>query len=212
DGAAAGTVLVESGYVTNLTNVNGTLFFSAGELWKSDGTEAGTVLIKDIFPGGSWDYTYYGNFYTPNSSNPSNLTNVNGTLFFTASDGVHGRELWKSDGTEAGTVLVKDVKPGYTSSYPSDLTAVNGTLFFSASDAVHGLELWKCPAPPAGAVLVKDIFSGSTSSYPSYLTNVNGTLFFSPIDTTHGWELWKSDGTAAGTVLVKDVNPGSDSS
>jgi ELWxxDGT repeat protein len=37
---------------------------------------------------------------------------VGGKLFFTAGDGVHGRELWTSDGTEAGTVLVKDIKPG----------------------------------------------------------------------------------------------------
>ena len=71
------------------------------------------------------------------------LTNVNGTLYFTANDGVHGWELWKSDGTEAGTVMVKDIRPGSDEYGVYDLTAVNGTLFFEANDGVHGWELWK---------------------------------------------------------------------
>ena len=98
---------------------------TAQELWKSDGTAAGTVLVKDINPGSA-------------SSEPSNLTNVNGTLFFTADDGAHGIELWKSDGTAAGTVLVKDINPGSAGSDPPRLTNVNGTLFFSANDGTHG--------------------------------------------------------------------------
>src|SRR5262249_25534352 len=112
DGTAAGTVLVKdinpgtgSSIPEYLTAVNGTLFFSAtdgahnSELWKSDGTTACTVLVKDVNPGSTrYDGTYLGE-----------LTAVNGTLFFTANDGVHGQELWKSDGTAAGTVMVKDV-------------------------------------------------------------------------------------------------------
>ena len=46
------------------------------------------------------------------------MTAVGDTLFFTADDGVNGNELWKSDGTEAGTVLVKDINPGSGSSSP----------------------------------------------------------------------------------------------
>ena len=92
------------------------------------------------------------------------LTNVNGTLFFTADDGVNGCELWKSDGTAAGTVLVKDIRPGSCSSCPRNLTNVNGTLFFAADDGSDGRELWKSDGTAAGTVLVKDICPGSGGS------------------------------------------------
>jgi ELWxxDGT repeat protein len=216
DGTAAGTTLLK-GFGTiprSLTNVNGMLYFSAynaasgEELWKSDGTAAGTTLVKDISPGGSYDY--YGSFY-PNSSSPRSLTNVNGTLFFSA-QGTGGRELWKSDGTAAGTTLVKDIYPGYHDSSPAGMTAVNGTVFFKAYNDTNGTELWKSDGTAAGTVLVKDINSGFVGSNPDQFTNVNGTLFFTAYTAKNGSELWRSDGTAAGTVLVKDIIPGSSGS
>ena len=98
------------------------------------------------------------------------LTNVNGVLFFSASDGVNGEELWKSDGTVAGTVMVKDIVPGGTSgSYPRNLTNVNGVLYFVAD---YG-GLWKSDGTAAGTVQVKDF-----GSDPESLTNVNGTFIF----------------------------------
>jgi ELWxxDGT repeat protein len=230
DGTTAGTVMVAdinpdninpgSGGPDHLTNVNGELFFEANddmhgyELWKSDGTVAGTILVEDIYPGSSWvGNGYVGYFYVPNSSSPSNLTNVNGTLYFTANDGTHGNELWKSDGTAAGTSMVNDIYPGYfggtlypNNSNPTQLTNVNGTLYFTATDGIHGYELWKSDGTPAGTAMVADINPGSSS--PSKLTNVNGELYFSANDGTHGAELWKSDGTAAGTTMVADINPG----
>jgi ELWxxDGT repeat protein len=136
---------------------------------------------------------------------------MGGTLYFSANDGKDGRELWKSDGTAAGTVMVKDIKSGGKGSYPGGMTNVNGMLLFSA-DGGQGLELWKSDGTAAGTVLVKDINPGSGSSNPGHLINANGTLFFWANDGTHGIEPWKSDGTTAGTVLVKDINPGSASS
>jgi ELWxxDGT repeat protein len=221
DGTETGTVLVSSsfGYLYDLTEVNDTLFFAADggggtELWRSDGTTAGTTLVKDIYPGQSLQYFgyYLGWQYVQNSSSPGELTVVSGTLYFTAGDGANGRELWTSDGTEAGTVPVKDIRPGSTGSYPSSLTVMNGTLFFSANDGTTGWELWRSDGTAAGTALFKDINPGGGSSSSSNLTNVNGTLFFSTNDGSTGWELWRSDGTAAGTVLVKDINPDSTSS
>ncbi|HEY9753324.1 MAG TPA: ELWxxDGT repeat protein, partial [Coleofasciculaceae cyanobacterium] len=210
DGTEAGTVLVKdispaSAFPRDFTTVAGTVFFTAEdgvtgrELWKSDGTAAGTVLVKDLYPG----FNEQGFL---NSSSPSNLTSVNQTLFFVAENDLTGRELWKSDGTTAGTVLVKDIALGSVSSSPSNLTNVNGTLFFTA----NGGQLWKSDGTAAGTVLVKNILSSgarTNDSNSSKLTNVNGTLFFTANDGVTGQELWKSDGTTAGTVLVKDINP-----
>jgi len=87
--------------------------------------------VKDINPGG-------GNA----GSLPNELTAVNGVLYFTAFDEEHGMELWKSDGTEAGTVLVADIRPGAQGSYPRELAFVNGALFFAADDGLNGREPW----------------------------------------------------------------------
>ncbi|NJL19317.1 MAG: hypothetical protein HC901_03315 [Bdellovibrionaceae bacterium] len=145
------------------------------------------------------------------SSSPSNMVRIGSTVYFTASVD-YGQELWKTDGTAAGTAMVKDILPGTASSSISNLTAVDGVLFFSANDGMNGTELWKSDGTTAGTVLVQDIYSGSSSSSPTSLTNVNGTIYFRAFDPTNGTELWKSDGTSAGTVLVKDIYPGSSSS
>jgi uncharacterized repeat protein (TIGR01451 family) len=211
DGTEAGTVLVRDVYAGTtgaepefLNEANGLLLFFADdgtngkELWKSDGTTAGTTLVKDICPGGG-------------SSAPSSeraVTVMSGTLYFRANDCSHGQELWRSDGTTAGTMLVKDIYIGLDSASPDYLTAMDGTLFFAASYAASGTELWKSDGTEGGTVLVKDIYVGGNSSSPRYMVAIGGTLFFSATESSYGRELWKSDGTELGTVLVKDINPG----
>ena len=210
DGTAVGTFMVKdirpgsSSIPANMINVGGTLFFTANdgvhgvELWKSDGTEAGTVLVHEIRSGAADSFSFAS----------AQMADMNGTLFFSAGDSVSGTELWKSDGTAAGTVLVKDIFVGTAGSGPVNLTNVNGTLFFVANDGVTGFELWKSDGTAAGTLLVKDIWAGAENSGIQNLTNVNGTLFFQADDSVNGGELWKSDGTVAGTVLVKDISPG----
>lgn len=167
------------------------------ELWRSDGTETGTQLVKDI--------------HLHDSSDPSHLVNFNGLLFFQARDAKAGVELWRSDGSSDGTLLVKDINPS-GSSDPMLLTVVDKTLFFVANDGLSGLELWKSDGTRAGTVLLRDIIPGIASSAPHSLTAVGNLLFFVVDDGSHGMELWKSDGTTAGTLLVADLNPGKSSS
>ncbi|MDB5391591.1 MAG: hypothetical protein JWM11_7237 [Planctomycetaceae bacterium] len=213
DGTSAGTVMVKEINVGStgsnpsyITNVNGTLYFAASddatgeELWKSNGTAAGTVLVKDIFSGTD----SYGN---ANNSNPVNLTNVNGTLYFTAANSASQSELWKSDGTSSGTVLVKDLDAATGSYSPSSLTNVNGTLFFGALDSNGGGEFWKSNGSASGTVRLKD-FGGGSYYAVTYLTNVNGTVYFEAGDHAGSEELWKSDGTSGGTDMVKNLYPG----
>src|SRR5215217_5690631 len=200
------------------------------ELWRTDGTESGTTLVKDIntVPGNS----------NPNdkgdainrSAEVEKLYVVGKTLYFRASDGKHGVELWKSDGTESGTTLVKDInlatpdpintackrrKSCAGSSWVDDITVVGKTaagrrIYFTATDGKHGLELWKSDGTNKGTKLVKSINSSSASEASDIgnLVALRKRLYFSANDGKHGVELWKSDGTRSATTLVKDINPG----
>ncbi len=216
DGTAAGTSRVADinpgmnsslGNNIAMVNVNGTLFFQADdgvhgfELWKSDGTTGGTKLVADIESNA--DETPY-----EVSSNPTELTNFNGWLFFIASSPSSYGELWRSDGTEAGTTQVLDIHPGRYGSGMHELTVVNDTLFFTANDGTTGRELWKSDGTAQGTSLVADLTQGPLESNPMRLVNVDGTLFFGANqsqDGTNTFELWKSDGTASGTVRIEGI-------
>ncbi|MHB8453110.1 MAG: ELWxxDGT repeat protein [Acidiferrobacterales bacterium] len=220
DGTDVGTVLVKtinstlSGADSNISpfaELNGALYFSANDggtgraLWKTDGTDAGTVRVTNINAAGG-ENSYQGSFF---------FTKFNGALYFNGNDGVNGGELWKTDGTAAGTVMVKDINPGAASSDPFGFIDLNGALYFSAGNGVGGsnVELWKTDGTAAGTVLVKEFNPGAgISNPPVSFTELNGALYFSADDGVHGFEPWKSDGTAAGTVLVNDINPGTASS
>lgn len=210
----AGTALVHDinpgpassreGGLGSLTIFGGDLFFAADdgvhgvELWRTDGTSSGTSIVKDVWPGINGGML----------GDSGRIAVANGLLFLVAYVEETGAELWATDGTEAGTRLVKDIHPGPGGSYPESLTDVNGTLFFSAGDAETGSELWKSDGTEAGTVLVRDILPGSASSSPRFLSNVNGVVLFFADDGAHGTELWVSDGTEQGTAMVADIAPG----
>ncbi|MGN6820351.1 MAG: ELWxxDGT repeat protein, partial [Sphingomonas sp.] len=202
DGTVAGTFLLKdinpglgSANIGNLVQSNGIMYFTAYDgssyhLWRSDGTTAGTYALSS----------------SSNGDNAGNLVNVNGRLFFTGSDSVHGSGLFMTDGTTGGTQFVAAV------SSPSQFTAVGNSLFFVAYDATDGYELWKSDGTAAGTAMVKDVLPGA--GYGSYgnFTALGGKLYFTADDGTHGSEVWVSDGTAAGTFQLKDINLGASGS
>jgi ELWxxDGT repeat protein len=137
---------------------------------------------------------------------------VGGLLYFTADDGTHGTELWVSDGTDTGTVMVSDVNPGVADSLPAGLVAFGNRLLFVADDGVHGRELWVTDAAGRSAGLLVDLQPGAGSSKPLYPQVIGDLLYFVADDGVHGAELWATDGTSAGTVMLADANPGPGSS
>jgi trimeric autotransporter adhesin len=136
------------------------------------------------------------------------LTGVAGKLYFTASNGISGTELYKSDGTSGGASLLKDVRAGARSGVIQNLINVNGTLFFTANDGIHGEELWK-----STGTRVKDLnpgAGGSNNTNPDRFrmgnfTNLNGILFFTAGKGTKEEFFVRSDGTQAGTYRVADM-------
>src|SRR5262249_31846603 len=128
--------------------------------------------------------------------NPKYLTNVNGRLFFVP-DGLEGRELWTSDGTELGTILLRRFNPAGQLAFPplgyKPLFAVGKRLFFVASDGEHNSALWTSDGTPGGTVLVKHLDARPALTFARRMVDVNGTLFFVANDGMHGPELWKSN-------------------
>lgn len=117
-------------------------------------------------------------------------TVLGGRLYFRAWDPDHGFELWRTDGTAAGTVLVRDIAPGDTSSDPQGLIATGGRLWFSALDPEHGRELWTSDGTRQGTRLVEDLAPGPSSSAPEQLTPFHGRLYFTADDGVLGREVW----------------------
>ncbi len=166
------------------------------EPWRIDGTLAGNVLLADIF----------GAARTA-SSQPVHFCELDaGRTCFAADDGMHGVELWITDGTVAGTQMVVDIDGSPYSSGPSSLVRLGNRIVFAADDGVNGNELWITDGTAAGTVLLKDIDPIASSS-PSFLTEVRGRVYFSASSGNGDHELWVTDGTTAGTVLVRDIDP-----
>ena len=171
---------------------------SGVELWRSDGTAGGTWQVKDINPGPE-----------PSAVGlvQNSIVDAGGTLFFSASDGRNGHELWKSDGTEAGTVMVADIRPGPADSYPAHMVAAGSGVYFFADNGVTGIELWHSDGTPQGTSLVKDVRPGAAGQVPRLgVAGPDGSFFFygsngAPNSTGSG--VWHTDGTAAGTVLLR---------
>ncbi|WP_221392095.1 DNRLRE domain-containing protein [Dyadobacter sp. NIV53] len=216
----------------DLLEFNGMLYFSGSQnyneslqLWKTDGTEAGTTKVKDLSPGAFEVRADY-------------FTKMDGKLYFTINSGPNNRSvLWSSDGTEKGTTpgplvpgLISPAAAGgylyFTTEFDlmktdgksvdtvrsglerlGEPVAAGGTIYFSALATTRNTVLWKSDGTPEGTVVVKDASPDSNQPVsPQLLTSFQDTLFFFAINDAREYELWKSDGTAGGTVEISDIN------
>ena len=116
---------------------------------------------------------------------------VNGDYYFAANDGIGGSELWKSDGTTAGTVQVADIRPGAAGSSPRPLANLNGTLYFTADSGSSSLEFWRTDGAAAGTSVVAEL--SDEPLYQRHLASVDDRLFLIGVsayasDHTLVWE------------------------
>ncbi|MBK8594048.1 MAG: hypothetical protein IPN83_00400 [Holophagales bacterium] len=191
DGTAAGTAPVAdltagpaSSWIGELVAAGSRLFFKNADydgLWTSDGTEAGTVVLRSGF-------------------DPAELTPLGTRLFFVA--GGFYADLWTSDGTVAGTSRVRVICPKGFCSEPRSLTQFDGLLYFLADDGVYGPQLWRSDGTAAGTLRVAVVRPGEASSSPRDFQEVDGTAYFLTSASSAPGEtsLWASDGSGAGTV------------
>jgi ELWxxDGT repeat protein len=179
---------------------NGTVLFGGYELYRSDGTPAGTVQVKDICPG-------------TRGSEAAPFATLNGVVLLNADDGVHGNELWRSDGTAAGTVLVKDIVPGAGDSDPKPVAVVGGVAYFRVYPAPGVVELWESDGTEAGTARVAAVGDGPYQigyplrPEPPVGAALGDRVIFSAYNAERRLELWSSNGTEGGTVRI-DPSPG----
>lgn len=148
---------------------------------------------------------------TPSAVNPDSLADgfftVGAWTYFTAEDD-HGVELWKSDGTEAGTSLVTDLYPGAESSHPDDFVEFQGLLYFTAFHPLFGREIFRTDGTESGTEIALDAILGAGSSGPSGMTEYGGELYFgAPGANNEGYELHAFDGVNP-FRLVAEIYPG----
>ena len=185
DGTTEGTQLLSNNSPAELTAIGSTLYFSASdgssgqELWTSDGTPEGTQMVLDVRPE-----VRTGSSPVNRGSEPRNLIDVNGTLYFTADDGINGRELWTSDGTPEGTQLVLDINEGASDSLLSNFVAIDDTLYFIQGRSVNA-GLWQSNGTAEGTFKVEPeeipLGGSTTESFRGVdrLIEFNEELYFS---------------------------------
>ena len=221
DGTLDGTVGLSTGnqYGVSLTpaGLDDIVFVGSAEAtgrepWVSDGTREGTRPLVDLRPGPESAFPF---------SNPLSLEwpgwfptmrAAGTTAYFGADDGVHGNELWATDGNTPGTRLVADLFPGARGADVRRITPVGSKVYFVADDGVHGRELWISDGTAAGTRLVRDLAPGPGSAVPQELTTIGEFLVFTAWTPEQGREPWISDGTEIGTRPLLDLAPGPASS
>lgn len=202
-------------YPTRLTRFgDDVLFFSfeegqGGEFWRTQGTPESTSLVRDIRPGPASSFRI--DSFDLDLPSFTRILPMGSIALFAADDGVHGEELWRTDGSEAGTVMVADLFPGDYPSVPTELTRVGGFAYFVAETPGLGREVWRSDGTGGGTTLVADLVPGPGSSIPERLTAAGSELYFSAWTPERGREAWRVRDLGGGAFSVKalpEIAPG----
>ena len=189
-GTVASTIQLYDGQVEGLCILDGLAYFGTGEeMWQSDGTIAGTKQIVTL-----------------KSAEIKDLA-CSVDKIFISHDGNSDWSLWVSDGSQAGTSLLKSIEFESEDERIYNLIPFNTGVIFVAADGVHGYELWISDGTELGTNLVMDIYPGTNSSWVEWITTAGDVAFFGARDGVHGKELWVTNGTEEGTNLVNDIVP-----
>ena len=175
----------------NLINYGRELLSFDGSPWT--GNAGVPIMIQDINAGAP-------------SSTVDNFTELNGTLFFSADDGINGKEIWISNGQSSGTNIFLDINSGSNSSDPANFTFFNNKIYFTADDGVNGRELWVTDGTVLGTQMVQDLFTGGSGN-PTELTVFNNFLIFTANNPSTGIEVFKMT-TTENITLLKNINLG----
>ena len=180
DGTESGTSILRHGSAPDANSVivpfhDALYFTSSNQLWRSDGTVAGTQVAVD--------------------AKPTNFLLTPSQMFFAGTDPQHGRSLFSSDGTAAGTHWIATASN-------DQFTIASGKLFFAGDDPYHGGEPWISDGTPAGSHLIANLADDKPgSSRPRNFVAGADRLYF-VADGDSGTDVWSTDGTASGTKSV----------
>ena len=141
---------------------------SGQELWVTDGTKGGTRALTSFTPAEAFqsDREWFYLTLLPFT--------VGDRFVFPAFDGIHGVEFWTTNGTPAGTTLLKDICPGSCAGLGHVGPVVGKNLLFTGYNSVRGSEPWVTDGTPGGTHLIKDLCRGSCGSYPFAFLAVGG--------------------------------------
>lgn len=180
-------------------------FAYEAQLWKSNGTAGGTFLVYTMPQAGISN----ADVWTSDRDAKRNFSVSGNTMFFGGYDAVNGNELWVTDGTAAGTHIVKDIKTGTGNSSPWAFCKIGADVFFTCMQTGLERKLWKTDGTDAGTVQIP-------VSEPFFILDnavgiVNNKMIFYAHNTVDGYEPYVSDGTAAGTFMLANIHPSGNS-
>ena len=152
------------------------------ELWQSDATAIGTFQVTD-FAEGSGVLNRLDGY--------DNIAELNGYMYFGASEDGMDYELYRTDGIGEFELVAEINTSG--ASNPHRFYATDNYVYFVATDATHGYELWRTNGTEAGTVMLGDLHQGGSSSHPDKYAFFEDHVYFVADDGIHGRELFKVD-------------------